>query len=90
VLQRHDERVLVGLDRDRNRRRLVGVLGQQLQQLAVTARSSVDPLTGHDLTLLVGQGDVVMGLSLVDPAGDAHSPPLHDDLGQALRGGAAT
>jgi hypothetical protein len=71
ALQRDDEQVLVGLDRDRDGLDVVGVLGQQPHQLHEPGGSGVDPQPAQDLPVLVHDGDIVVGLGPVDAAGDA-------------------
>ncbi len=75
-LQRHHDQVLVGLDRDRHRTRVVGVLGEQRHQLPEPGQACVNLASAQNLTALVQDGDVVMRLGPVDPARDLHMFPL--------------
>jgi hypothetical protein len=73
--QRRDDQVLVGLDRDRNRHRVIAVLSQQRHQLPEPTHPGIDLEAAQDPAGLVHDRDVVVGLGPVDPAGDAHVPP---------------
>ncbi|GAB1692835.1 hypothetical protein KRM28CT15_46380 [Krasilnikovia sp. M28-CT-15] len=78
-LQRHDQQVLVGLDRDRHRSELVGVvdvLGQQGHQAGESGRAGVDPGPSQHTAVGVEYRHVMMLLGPVDTAGDLHSRPF--------------
>jgi len=70
--QRHDQQVLVGLDRNRCVRRSAAVLGDQLHDGSKASDVGADPCSGDDLAVVVDQRDVMVGLGPVDSAADTH------------------
>ena len=74
-LKRHHDEVLVGLDRDRHQRRVLAVFGQQRHQLSQPGYAGVYLESAQNQAVGVHDRDVVVRLSPVDPAGDAHVPP---------------
>jgi hypothetical protein len=74
-LQRDHDQVLVGLDSDRHRCRILAVLSEQRHQLAEPTDTSIDLAASENLPVAVHHSDIVLCLGPIDAARDRHSPP---------------